>query len=162
MPLDPLVKAFLDKAAAIPRPKAWDVPPAITRQSFAGMMQITGPKDVPVGKIENLVIPGPGGDIRARAYAPVAASASEVPAAADRVRVGAVLEHVVGFIDFLELMLAVVVARIAVRMMLHGQLAVGRFDLGIGRVAGDAEHFVVIAFNVRSRCSKGRRGCRPQ
>jgi acetyl esterase len=74
MPLDPLVKAFLDRAAAIPRPKAWDVPPAITRQSFAGMMQIAGPKDVPVGKIENLVIPGPGGDIRARAYAPVAAS----------------------------------------------------------------------------------------
>jgi acetyl esterase len=74
MPLDPLVKAFLDKAAAIPRPKAWDVPPAITRQSFAGMMQITGPKDVPVGKIDNLVIPGPGGEIRARAYAPVAAS----------------------------------------------------------------------------------------
>ena len=76
MPLDPLVKAFLDRAAAIPRPKDWDVPPAITRQSFAGMMQITGPKDVPVGKIDNLVIPGPGGDIRARAYAPVAASGS--------------------------------------------------------------------------------------
>jgi acetyl esterase len=74
MPLDPLVKAFLDKAAAIPRPKAWDVPPAITRQSFAGMMQITGPKDVPVGRIENISIPGPGGDIRARVYAPVAAS----------------------------------------------------------------------------------------
>jgi len=74
MPLDPLVKAFLDKAAAIPRPKAWDVPPAMTRQSFAAMMQLTGPKDVPVGKIDNFTIPGPGGEIRARAYAPVAAS----------------------------------------------------------------------------------------
>jgi acetyl esterase len=73
MPLDPLVKAFLDKAAALPRPKAWDVPPAITRQSFAGMMQMVGPKDVPVGKVENLTIPGPGGEIRARSYAPVAA-----------------------------------------------------------------------------------------
>ena len=73
MPLDPLVKAFLDKAAAIPRPKAWDVPPAMARQSFAGMMQLTGPKDVPVGKIDNFVIPGPGGDIRARAYGPIAA-----------------------------------------------------------------------------------------
>lgn len=73
MPLDPLVKAFLDRAAAIPRPKAWDVPPAIARQSFAGMMQLTGPKDVPVGKIENFTIPGPGGDLRARAYAPIAA-----------------------------------------------------------------------------------------
>ena len=73
MPLDPLVKAFLDRAAAIPRPKAWEMPPAMARQSFAGMLQLTGPKDVPVGKIENFTIPGPGGEIRARAYAPVAA-----------------------------------------------------------------------------------------
>jgi acetyl esterase len=82
MPLDPLVKAFLDKAAAIPRPKAWDVPPALMRQSFAGMMQITGPKDVAVGRIDNLTIPGPassGGEIRARAYVPVA-SAGPMPA----------------------------------------------------------------------------------
>jgi acetyl esterase len=74
MPLDPLVKAFLDRATQIPRPKAWDVPPAIARQSFAGMMQITGPKDVAVGKAENLTIPGPAGAIRARSYAPVAAA----------------------------------------------------------------------------------------
>jgi acetyl esterase len=73
MPLDPLVKAFLDKAAAIPRPKAWEVPPIMVRQSFAAMMQLTGPKDVAVGRIENLTIPGPGGDLRARVYAPVAA-----------------------------------------------------------------------------------------
>jgi acetyl esterase len=45
----------------------------VARQSFAGMMQLTGPKDVAVGRIENFVIPGPGGDLRARAYAPVAA-----------------------------------------------------------------------------------------
>lgn len=74
MPLDPLVKAFLDRAAAIPRPKAWDVPPAVTRQSFAGMMQVTSLKDVAIGRIENFNIPGPGGDIRVRSYAPVAAA----------------------------------------------------------------------------------------
>src|SRR5271169_181297 len=73
MPLDPLVKAFLDKAAAIPRPKAWDMAPVMARQSFAGMMQLTGPKDMPVGKIDNFIIPGPGGGIRARAYGPIAA-----------------------------------------------------------------------------------------
>jgi acetyl esterase len=76
MPLDPQVKAFLDRAAAIPRPKAWDVPPAITRQSFAGMMQMTAAKDVPVGKINNFTIPGPAGPVRARGYAPVAAGGS--------------------------------------------------------------------------------------
>ena len=73
MPVDPLVKAFLDKAAAIPRPKPWELPPMMARQGFAGMMQLTGPKDVPVGKVDNFTIPGPGGDIRARAYAPIAA-----------------------------------------------------------------------------------------
>ena len=73
MPLDPLVKAFLDRAAQIPRPKVWDMAPAMARQSFAGMMQLTGPKDVAVGKMENFNIPGPGGDIRARSYAPIAA-----------------------------------------------------------------------------------------
>jgi len=73
MPLDPLVKAFLDRAAQIPRPKIWDATPAIARQSFTGMMQITGPKDVAVGKVENFTIPGPAGAIRARSYAPVAA-----------------------------------------------------------------------------------------
>jgi len=73
MPLDPLVKAFLDRAAAIPRPKTWDVPPAVARQSFAGMMQITASKDVAVGRVENFSIPGPGGPIRARSYAPIAA-----------------------------------------------------------------------------------------
>jgi acetyl esterase len=74
MPLDPLVKGFLDKAAAIPRPRAWDMPPAMVRQTFLGMMQMTGPKDVAVGRIENFSIPGPGGEIKARAYGPIAAS----------------------------------------------------------------------------------------
>ena len=74
MPLDPLVKAFLDRAAQIPRPKPWEVAPALARQSFTAMMQLTGAKDVPVGKVENVTIPGPGGEIRARAYAPVAAA----------------------------------------------------------------------------------------
>ena len=73
MPLDPLVKAFLDRAAQIPRPKTWEVAPPVARQSFAGMMQITGPKDVAVGKVENFTIPGPEGELRARSYAPVAA-----------------------------------------------------------------------------------------
>ena len=73
MPLDPLVKAFLDKAAAIPRPKAWELPPVMARQSFAAMMHLIGPKDVAVGRIENFTIPGSAGGIRARAYAPIAA-----------------------------------------------------------------------------------------
>ena len=76
MPLDPMVKAFLDRAAQIPRPKIWDVPPMVARQSFSGMMEITGPKDVAVGKVDNFTIPGPAGPMRARSYAPIAAAGS--------------------------------------------------------------------------------------
>jgi acetyl esterase len=77
MPLDPLVKAFLDKAAAIPRPKAWEMPPGMARQSFAAMMKLTGPQDVAVGRMENFTIPGPTGAILARAYEPIAAVGPE-------------------------------------------------------------------------------------
>ncbi len=80
MPLDPLVKAFLDQAAAIPRPKPWEMPLGAMRMSFAGMMGLVGPKDVPVGKIENFKIPGPKGDIHARAYAPIAVGGEAQPA----------------------------------------------------------------------------------
>ena len=73
MPLDPLVKAFLDKAAATPRRRAWDMTPDEVRQAFVTMVQQTGPKDVPVGRVENFTIPGPGGEMKARGYTPVAA-----------------------------------------------------------------------------------------
>jgi len=77
MPLDPLVKAFLDQAAAMPRPKPWQLPPAAARASFAGMMGLVGAQNVAVGKVENFAIPvtqgpGPQRSIPARAYAPVA------------------------------------------------------------------------------------------
>src|SRR4051812_2486645 len=79
MPLDPLVKAFLDQAAAIPRPKLWQMPPSAARASFAGMMGLVGPQNVGIGKVENFAIPvphgpGPAREIAARAYAPVALS----------------------------------------------------------------------------------------
>ena len=80
MALDPLVKAFLDQAAAIPRPKAWEMPLGAMRKSFAGMMGLVGPKDPWSGKSENFKIPAPQGDIRARAYAPIAVGAAAMPA----------------------------------------------------------------------------------
>jgi acetyl esterase len=85
MPLDPLVKAFLDQAAAIPRPKMWQLPPAAARASFAGMMGLVGPQNVAVGRIENFAIPvsgGPGPErrIAARGYTPVASGGEPLPA----------------------------------------------------------------------------------
>jgi acetyl esterase len=82
MPLDPLVKAFLDQAASVPRPRLWQMPPAAGRAAFAGLMAMAGPHDVAVGKVENFSIPAqhPARKIAARAYAPVATASEPQPA----------------------------------------------------------------------------------
>jgi len=80
MPLDPLVKAFLDQMAAAPGPKMSEVGAAVARETFVGYMQLLGPKDVPVGKTENLTVPGPAGPIPIRVYTPVAAGRDPMPA----------------------------------------------------------------------------------
>jgi hypothetical protein len=54
-------------------------------------------------------------------------------------------QDLVGFLGFLELLLGLGIVRIAVRMVLHGQLAVGLLDLVVRGVAVDAEDFVVVA-----------------
>jgi hypothetical protein len=56
-------------------------------------------------------------------------------------------QHLVGLLGLLELLLRLLgpVTLVAVRVMLHGQLAVGLLDVLLGRVLGDAEDFVVIA-----------------
>jgi acetyl esterase len=79
MPLDPLVKAFLDQAAAMPRPKMWDMPLGAVRHSFAAFMAMVGPQGVPVGRIENSTFPGPAGPVRLRSYAPVGAGSEALP-----------------------------------------------------------------------------------
>ena len=47
----------------------------------------------------------------------------------------AVLEHVIGFVDFLELVFAILVAGIAVGMPLHRELAIGGFQFAVIRRA---------------------------
>lgn len=79
MPLDPLVKAFLDQMAMLPGPKMHELSAPEGRAMFLGMMQMIGPKDVPVGGVKNLAAPGPRGDIAMRMYTPVAAGAEPLP-----------------------------------------------------------------------------------
>jgi acetyl esterase len=79
MPLDPLVQAFLDQLNAQPSPPMWELQPAQAREMFAAMMDIVGPKDVTIGKTENIAIPGAAGDIPARVYTPVAAGSDPQP-----------------------------------------------------------------------------------
>lgn len=79
MPLDPLLKAFLDQMAAQPVPKMWEMEPPAAREAMVALMQAAGPKDVPIGKVSNFAIPGPAGEIPARAYTPVAAGGEPLP-----------------------------------------------------------------------------------
>jgi len=51
-------------------------------------------------------------------------------------------EDFVGFLRFLEVLFRLGIVRIAVRMVLHGQLAVGLLDFILGGVAVDAEDVI--------------------
>ena len=57
----------------------------------------------------------------------------------------AVLEHVIRLVDFLEAVLAVLVARIAIRVMLHGKLAERCLEFNLSAGAGYAQDLVVVA-----------------
>ena len=79
MPLDPVLKAFLDQVAAMGGPKTWEMQPHEAREAFAGLMQLAGPKDIPIGKVNNIAISAAHGEIAARSYAPVAANSEPLP-----------------------------------------------------------------------------------
>ncbi|ELA00912.1 NAD-specific glutamate dehydrogenase [Cupriavidus sp. HMR-1] len=55
-------------------------------------------------------------------------------------------EHLVGLLDLLEFLLGFLVIRIAVRMVLHRELAISLLDLVVARVLAYPEHFVVVTF----------------
>src|SRR5258707_7353783 len=80
MPLDPLVKGFLDQMKAAGMPKLPDVGPVGGREQFVALMAMVGPKDVPVGKTQNITVPTPSGGVPIRVYTPVAAGSDAMPA----------------------------------------------------------------------------------
>ena len=55
-------------------------------------------------------------------------------------------EHVVGFVDLLELFLGHFIAGVEVGVVFLGELAVGALDLGVAGIFADAQHLVVISF----------------
>ncbi len=79
MSLDPQVEALLAGLAENEAPKLWDMPLADARASYEGMAAVLDMQDVPIGKTEDISIPGPAGDIPARVYTPVAGGGSALP-----------------------------------------------------------------------------------
>jgi acetyl esterase len=80
MALDAIVKGLLDQMAANPQPKLWEISPAQGREMYRAMAQVLEPPAVAIGKIENLAMPGPAGEIKLRAYTPVASGGAALPA----------------------------------------------------------------------------------
>jgi hypothetical protein len=79
----------------------------------------------------------------ARPGGPAALEGGRTVTVVGRALVG-VLQDVVGVIEFLELLLGVFPAVVAVRMMLHGELAEGFLDVVRTRVPSDAQQLVII------------------
>jgi acetyl esterase len=79
MPLDPVLKGFLDQMSSVPGPKMWEGSAEEGRQAFVGLMQLAGPKDVPIGKVENISTKGIYGNVPLRIYSPVAAGSDSLP-----------------------------------------------------------------------------------
>jgi len=80
MPLDPTVKGFLDQIKAAGMPKLPELGPAGAREQYNALMQMIGPKDVPVGKTQNITVPTPDGGVPARIFTPVAAGGDPMAA----------------------------------------------------------------------------------
>lgn len=80
MALDPQVKALLDAMAANPAaPRIIDLPPEGGRQMYRAMAAQLEPQGLPIGKVEDMAIPGPAGEIPLRIYTPVAAGSGALP-----------------------------------------------------------------------------------
>jgi acetyl esterase len=79
MTLDPQAKALLDQAALSTLPKIWEMTPGQARDMYEMSAKMLDAQDVPIGRVEDRTIPGPGGALPIRVYTPVAAPAGPLP-----------------------------------------------------------------------------------
>jgi acetyl esterase len=78
MPLDPQARAVLDALASVPLPDIWQTTPAEFR-ALTSRLRAPAP-EIPVGRVENRAVPGPGGPLPLRLYWPREAPAGPLPA----------------------------------------------------------------------------------
>jgi acetyl esterase/lipase len=76
--LDPHAKRLLDMLAVRSGPSAACMTVAERRAAFGNLMRFSGP-GTPVGSIEDLSFPGPGGPLPVRSYTPMATNAGPLP-----------------------------------------------------------------------------------
>lgn len=78
--LDPILDALIKQMAAAGQPKMWEVSPTQARAMFSATREAMGVQTGPIGKIDSVEIPGPGGPLAARVYTPVGAVGRVTPA----------------------------------------------------------------------------------
>jgi acetyl esterase len=70
MPLDPQARALLDQMVSLGAPQLHTLSPEDARKAFDMLVQLSGLKPEAVAKVEDRLIPGPGGQIPVRFYTP--------------------------------------------------------------------------------------------
>lgn len=78
--LDATLDAILKQMGATPAPKLWEVSAPQAREMYHGMREAFDVKGAPIGKIDSVEIPGPGGPLAARIYTPVGLTGRVTPA----------------------------------------------------------------------------------
>lgn len=78
-PLDPALAGFLAQAAAQGNPPLESLPPPVARQIYRELAQALGLPAPAIGEVLETTIPGPGGSLRLRVYAPDTAPGTQTP-----------------------------------------------------------------------------------
>lgn len=78
--LDATIDAIIKQMAANPTPKLSQLSAPQARAMFVQMREVFEPKSVPIGKVDTVEIPGPGGPLAARIYTPVGLTGRVTPA----------------------------------------------------------------------------------
>jgi len=77
MPLDPQAKLVLDALTGAGMPDPWTIDPAVFRVQVRAM-RVAAP-ELPIGRVEDRKIPGPGGPLPVRIYTPLDRGAGSQP-----------------------------------------------------------------------------------
>jgi acetyl esterase len=80
MPLDPTITALFERLPDLLTYRVWERTPEEAREAYRRLCNASEPKDIAIGKSENLEAPGPAGPLVLRAYPPVAAGGPTLPA----------------------------------------------------------------------------------
>jgi acetyl esterase len=72
MPLDPTISALFQRLPELLTYRVWEKTPDEAREAYRTLCDRSEPKELAIGKVENLEISGPAGKLALRAYTPVA------------------------------------------------------------------------------------------